>query len=419
MLDRTVAPPYIQGTSFELISPGLKKLSNGIDLLLIPGGSQEVLKIELIFPSGRWFETEWGASYFTAHLLSKGTKLKNSFEIAQIFDQYGAHVEVSPGLDYISISLYCLTSNLAPILSLFQEILREPSFPEKEFEQTTSIFLQNLKINMEKTSYLASKFFRKNLFGEDHPYGKEIEEADVKALNRDHLENYFRRYLKTFTVFVSGKISDKTEKLVTSVFESWDTLPAETKEITANTAPTSFEHIEREDSVQSSIRLGALAIGRNHPDYFHGIFTSHILGGYFGSRLMKNIREEKGLTYGIYASLHPLKHASYISIGADVNKENINITFEEIRKEIHRLRTEPISTDELDTARNHFIGSLQSEITTPFAHADKIKTLYLFGLPANYYQQMISTIKNTTADDILSTSEKYFNDEKYLSLAVG
>ncbi|HEY0741790.1 MAG TPA: pitrilysin family protein [Chryseosolibacter sp.] len=418
MLDRTVAPAYNQDTSYSLITPKIKKLSNGLDLVYILGGSQDVLKVDIVFKAGRWYESKWGAAHFTAHLLSKGTKTKSSFQIAQLFDLYGAHLEVTPGLDYISIALYSLTKNIQPVLILLQEILLEPAFPEKELEQAVSIYLQNLKVNLEKTSFLASKLFRSTLFGATHPYGKELEEKDVKSLSRSDLKDFYNNF-KDFTVFVSGRADDATEKFIESTFSALSTAIQQEKGISRSAIKPVHNEVEKEGSVQSSIRLGKESVLRSHPDYTKIIFASHILGGYFGSRLMKNIREEKGLTYGIYASVQPLKHAGYFVIGADVNKENIGVTFDEIRKELNRMRTEAVPQDELLTARNHFIGSLQSELTTPFAHADKIKTLYLSKLPSNYYQQMINSIVNATAEDIQRTAQAYFREEDFFEIAVG
>jgi predicted Zn-dependent peptidase len=165
--------------------------------------------------------------------------------------------------------------------------------------------------------------------------------------------------------------------------------------------------------------MGRRSILRSHPDYVPVLFVSHILGGYFGSRLMKNIREEKGLTYGISASVHGLRRDSYLVIGADVNKENVALTFEEVRKELKTLRTKDISADELETTRNHFIGSLQSEITTPFAHADKIKTIALFGLAPDHYQNMISRMEKINPRNIIEISEQYFNESTFFEVAVG
>lgn len=419
MLDRKVAPPFVKTTSFDLITPAENNLPNGIDLFFVAGGSQDVLKIEFIFEAGRWHEEQWGTAYFTAHLLSKGTKHKSSFEIAQLFDKYGAHLEISPGLDFVSISLYSLNKNLAPVLQLLVEILSEPTFTQKEFDQAKSVFIQNLKVNNEKTSFLASKLFRKNLFGDTHPYGSELEETDVRALQPKHLQKHFGDFFDSPKIFVSGKIESENEKLIRDTFTQWRHSTGRKQVQHAIQSQPQHQRLQKKESVQSSIRMGGMSILRSHPGYVPVLFVSHILGGYFGSRLMKNIREEKGLTYGISASIHSLKHDGYLIIGADVNKENVDLTFEEIRKELKTLRTTNISSRELETSRNHFIGSLQSEITTPFAHADKIKTIKLFNLGLDYYRQMIAQIERITAADIIETSEKYFNESAFYEVAVG
>lgn len=419
MLDRSVPPPFVKSSSFDLITPEEARLSNGVHVYFVPGGSQDVLKIEFIFDAGRWFETKTAAAYFTAQLLSKGTADKNSFEIAQIFDRYGAHLEINPGLDFVSVSVYALTRKLEPVLQLLIEILTAPVFPEREFAHTREIFVQNLKINNEKTSFVASQQFRKKLFGESHPYGIDIEEETVNALGIKELEKHFIAFIHSPKVFVAGRIEPANKELILKKLQELSPGTRVQEGDRLSLRDLSYEHIERKESVQSSVRMGRHTVLRAHPDYVSLLFVSHILGGYFGSRLMKNIREEKGLTYGISASIHALRHGSYLVIGADVNKENVDITFGEIAKEINILRTEPISADELETTRNHFIGSLQSEITTPFAHADKIKTIKLFGLDDDYYQTMIRKIDAITPSLIIETSERYFEDNSFARVAVG
>ena len=419
MLDRTTAPPFVKSSSFNLITPEVISLPNGVRMFFVPGGSQDVIKIESVFDAGRWFEQHPGAAYFTANMLSKGTQQKNSFEIAQLFDQYGAHLEVSPGLDFASVSLYALTRNLSPVLALLTEIFSTPIFPEKELTQTRSVYIQNLRVNNEKTSFVASRLFRKNLFGEHHPYGADVEEKDVDALRADNLSHHFGAHFHSARVFVSGKVEAAHKETMLQFFAA---LPARKSQAPVNhpiTARPGHEHVQKEESVQSSVRMGCRSVLRSHPDYVDVLFVSHILGGYFGSRLMKNIREDKGLTYGISASLHGLRNDSFLMIGADVNKENVEVTFEEIRKELKSLRSPGISADELETARNHFIGSLQSEITTPFAHAEKIKTISLFDLQRDHYQKMIDRIEAMTPSDIADISQRYFQEDAFYEVAVG
>jgi zinc protease len=134
---------------------------------------------------------------------------------------------------------------------------------------------------------------------------------------------------------------------------------------------------------------------------------------------MKNIREEKGLTYGISSSLSMALHGNHFVVGADVNLENVELTFSEIKKEMRRLREEPVESSELETARNHFIGNLQLEITTSFAHADKVKNLVIFGLPRDYYQQLILRIDSITSEELTDVANRHFQEEELLEIAVG
>lgn len=419
MLDRTVAPPFNRTNAFELIRPEKEILKHGAEAYFILGGTQEVSKVEIVFPAGRWSEKTPGVSYFTANLLSKGTRGKSSFQIAEMFDLYGAHLEIQPTFDNASISLYILNKNFQPAISLLFEMLKESVLPESELDLMKSIYLQNLKVNFEKTSYLSSRELRKNLFGETHPYGREVDEPDLAAIDVGSVSEHYRDEFDRATLFVSGRVSDANIAFINRTFESFKNSNIKPNNFTGAPAAHSRKVIDKEGSVQSSIRFGKKAMSKLHSDYFDALFLNHILGGYFGSRLMKNIREDKGLSYGISSSLHALKNDSYIAIGADVNRENLDVAFQEIENELKRLRTEKIGDEELDTARNHFIGSLQLEITTSFAHADKIKNLVLFNLPSGYYQQMIDRINGINADDLMSIANKYFVEDTFLEIAVG
>lgn len=419
MLDRTKAPAFQRTNQFDLLKPEIERLKNGSSVYFLSGGQQEVIRIEIVFSAGRWYEENWGASHFTSNLISKGTSTKNSFTIASIFDLYGAHLEIAPGLDTVSVSLYSLTKNLHYVLPLLREVLSESTFPEKELAQSKVIFLQNLKVNREKTSFQASKLFRKSLFGESHPYGKEIEENDVDALTQDLLVNHFSRYFRDYFIIASGLIDDGSKKLINDIFSGLPHMQSAASARATEPAVPGRLFQEKEGSVQATVRVGKSCIGRTHPDYFDVLLLNHLLGGYFGSRLMKNIREEKGLTYGVYSSIHTLLHENYMVIGADVNKENLDLTFAEIRRELDRLCNQEIDRDELQTARNHFIGSLQAEITTPFSHADKLKNILLYGLPDAYYTNLIRRMDSVSANDLMETAQRHFSHEGFFEIAVG
>lgn len=419
MLDRRIPPAFTHNLNFGLIEPEIATLPGGIPVYFVKGGEQNVLKVELIFPAGRWNEPVHGAAHFTSKLLARGTASRTSFEIASRFDQLGAHFDINAGPDFATMSLYSLGRNLGPSVDLALELLTEPSFDNGELEQLKSVYIQNLKVNKEKTSYLASRLFRKSLFGDDHPYGRELDAEEVQALQRADLIRFHEQWFSPVLVVVSGKVDmpnqDKiistlsaiaVKKNVEGVHKTVDTIVARA-------------HVAREGSLQTSLRIGRKALPRTHPDFPALILMNHILGGYFGSRLMKNIREDKGLTYGIHASVHIMVRDSYLVIGTDVNRENTRVAREEIGKELDRLCTEEIPLAELETARQHFIGSLQAELATPFAHADKIRNIALYNLGKGHYTNLIRKIAQLSAGDLLATANQYFRKASFIEASAG
>ncbi len=419
MLDRKTPPSFQKSNSFTLINPEKIVLPNGLAVTVVPGGEQEVAKIEFIFKAGKWHELQAGISYFTAHLLQKGTSTKNSFQISSEFDQYGVHLEIGAGYDFTSMTLYGLTKNIARFFELVYELITQPSFSDEELEQAKDIYTQGLKINHEKTSYLASRQLRQSLFGNNHPYGRDAEIEDIQKIQREQLSTFHQKYFKDFEIICSGKITDTLIEGLRTTFSGFTVSKGNNRIVEENKVNTNPSFLEKENTVQSSIRLGKKIVSRKHADYPVLLLLNHILGGYFGSRLMKNIREEKGLTYGIHSSITALQHDSYLSIGADVNKENRELTIQEIKNELKNLQTQFVGKDELETSKNHFIGSLRSEITTPFAHAEKIKTILLYSLSADFYQSLLNKIDSVNENDLLETAQQYFNEDSFSVVAAG
>lgn len=420
MLNRKSAPQFAEIKRFHLPTPEIIMLDNGVPLIQFDKVNQEVLRIELIFKAGKWFETKKGTSYFTAHLLDKGTLSKNSLQIAETFDLFGSSIEVNPGFDFTSLSLYTLSKNIKKVLPLFCEIALSPAFPDSEFTLLKDIFKQNLKINKEKSSYLAGKLIRQNIFGSNHPYGNSVDESEVEDLTQADLINFFKAKFHLHEVYVTGLLDDSVKKMLTYSLSEFR-IASET-EATLNFdkgQKNHSQHVEKADSVQSSLRLGKRIINRNSPDYPSIVLLNHILGGYFGSRLMKNIREEKGLTYGIHSSINTLKKDAFFLIGTDVNKENRELAILEIKEEIRRLRENTIHTEELETAKNHLLGSLQLETANPFSVLEKIKTIRLNQLNSDFYSDLFDGIQITNSEAIKSIAQSHLHEESLFEVSVG
>lgn len=415
MLDRTTPPPFIKSDTFDL--PGFQTADvNGIPLFIVPEVQQDVMKIELIFRSGKWYEPKPGVSHFTSNMLEKGTQRLNSSELAEQFDRMGAHIEISAGYDHTAVSVYALRKNWKEAIELFAEMILTPAFEQEELDLMRSIFLQNHKINKEKTAFLVSQLIRKNIFG-DHPYGTSLDEKDVNDLQLDTLRDFHHSHFRPAAIFVTTHPSITAEEIIKR-FTLIAMAAADTSQIPPINPGKKNEHISKE-GVQTSLRLANRSLNRKDEDYPVLLLFNHILGGYFGSRLMKNIREEKGLTYGIYSSINPFVHDSFFVIGADVNKQNLNLALDEIRKEIKRMRTEAVDPSELEIARNHFLGSLQSEVANPFSVTDKIKNIHLNKLSQNYYPHLFHRINSVKANDLIKVGEQYVHEDSLFVATVG
>lgn len=419
MLDRKIAPEHTDITSFHLPTPEIYTLNNGVPLVVLRGVSQQILKIELVFSGAKWDESKNGLSYFTAQMLEKGTTTKTSFEIADYFDRHGASVEISSGFDFVSVSLFSLTKNITNVLPLFIELVTTSIFPEDELTLQKQIFNQNLKINNEKTSYVASKLIRQHLFGNSHPYGRSLEEEDVNQLTREDVNNFFHNQFSLIQTFVIGSLDESLIKQLISELSVIPEYRTKKNHLTFSASGNeSPEYLKKHASIQSSLRLGKRTINRNHKDYPALILINHIFGGYFGSRLMKNIREEKGLTYGIYSSINNLKNDAFFVIAADVNRINKDLAITEIKNELNILCDVLVGNQELQNAKNHLLGSLQLEVANPFSVIEKIKTIHLYGLNDDFYNTLFLDILSLNELTLQRAADKYLASN-IIEVAVG
>lgn len=419
--DRTKAPDFKHFQEFDIKEAHTLTLNNSLVLHCINAGDQPVARLELIFDAGVWHEKQAGQAYFTGQMLKEGTTGKDSQAISLFFDQYGAFLEITPGVDQLTITVYALTKHFPVLIPFLREMVFDSVFPEKELDTLKNIKIQNIKVRNEKNNVLASKIFRAALFGENHPYGTYLTEELIHAAGREDLLTFHKTHvLKGFQIILSGQVQDKEVRLIEENFGDISMVDATKNDIQH---PVSSEvkqkTVKKKDSLQSSIRLGKTLFSKNHPDYARFSVVLEILGGYFGSRLMKNIREEKGYTYGIHAAMANFIHAGYMIIGTDVKKSFTQATIEEIHKEINILQNVAVPNEELETVKNYMLGSFQASITTPFSLADKFKAIHFYGLDYQFYQNYLTSVKNIGQEDILTLAQKYLQVDSFTQVVVG
>jgi predicted Zn-dependent peptidase len=424
MLNRSIPPDFQTLQKVHLPQVQSQPLSNGYQLHWFSAGEQPVVRIELIFKAGNWYETGKGTSYFTVKMLNEGTSRRTARQINEYVDQFGAFIEFNHGQDRVNITLYTVIKHLPKLLPLLEEIVLDSVFPEKELQNLKNITAQNLKVNLEKTSYVAQTRFRELLFGEMHPYGRNLKEQDIESIQASQLKQYYQSTIRNQTcdILLCGNIDEATLALVRNTFEQIPVISHIQQEALREpvaSLPYTKETIEKEDSLQSTIRLGKRMFTRQHPDYFKMLVLNEVFGGYFGSRLMKNIREEKGFTYGISSNLATLRHDGFLIIGTDVKKEFTGLTIDEVYKEMEILRNEPVGEEELQTVKNYMIGSFAGSLNSPFAIADNFKTIYFEGLTYDFFEHYIENILHTSARDLVNLANTYLLPDTMLEVVVG
>jgi zinc protease len=422
ILDRTLAPDFQPVQDVSLAAVTTHTLDNGAPLHIVNFEQQPVLRVEVNLEAGAWYEHVAGTSFFAWKMLGEGTTSRTSAQISDGFDRYGAFLELNSGFDRANLTVYCQPKHLANVLPLMAELLTEATLPEKEFDDLRTITLQNLKVSFEKTAHVANVQFRHKLYGPNHPYGRSQHPDLIPALSRaDALAFYEQRIRhRPFRVLLAGQVSPGTLALVNQVLGQ---LPIETGETDAPqhtlTTDATPALTEKAGSLQSTIRMGRVLFRRDHPDFHKILVMNEVLGGYFGSRLMKNIREEKGFTYGISSNVGAFRHTGQFLIGTDVKREVTQQTIDEIWKEIRLLQTEPVGEDELTVVKNYMAGEFVGSLNTPFEIADRYKTILLDGLPADFLSSYISRIRAVSAQDIQEIAQTYLTEASLVEVVVG
>jgi len=422
-LDRKTPPPARSIRHTDFLKAETTVLSNGIPVHIIPSGKQQVIGFELIFRNGGVrHETKNGVSFFTVKMLAEGTKYKDADAISHAFDDYGAFLQLTPGLDYASAELYTLTRHIKPLLNTLRELIVASVFPEKELQKLKNIQRQNLKVNQQKPNVLANKYIKAALFGTHHPYGKSLDKEAIDNVTREDLLHYYESQLMAgMEIIIAGDVTTEVLQATETFFGSLSLKPsiADHALPRAHTNTEKRTVIERPSQLQSSIRMGFPLFTKDHPDFHKMKVLNTVLGGYFGSRLMRNIREEKGLTYGINSGLIMLVSSGYFIIGTEVKKEYTAKAIEEIYKEIDLLGEEYLSSTELNTVKNYMAGRLLLSVDTPFALAEKFKNIYLHGLTYEFYKKHLTTISTIDAESLRETARKYLISKNLQEVVVG
>jgi predicted Zn-dependent peptidase len=398
-------------------------LPNGARLHVLHNDAQPVIRLQVVFPAGKWYEPHPGVSLLTARMLLEGTHTRTARQIADTVAFYGASLECEQGFDRATLTLYCLSRHLEQLMPLVLDVVTEANFPAAEFELLKNRTIQNVQIERQKTGYLSAERFSHNLFGNTHPYGVVFDDELVGKISTDPIKAFYKQayQLGAAEIFLCGDISQHHNQLVSQALGQGAThIPSATKEeLQVEISNVQQDYVPVPHSLQSSLRIGRLWPSPTHPASHQLQVLVKVLGGYFGSRLMKNIREDKGFTYGIYSSVAPREHASVFAIGADVNAISATAAINEVHHELRRLQEELIPEGELHTVKTYMAGKFANELSTVFEQCDKYKNVVLLGLPSTHYSDFLAQVNNATPIALQELARTYLSPEDLSMVIAG
>jgi zinc protease len=418
-----IQPPVFPVEKVVIPETRTIRLINNVPVYLIEAGTEDIMRLEFTFRAGQVKENFPLLASTTNMMLSEGSQNYTSEELNRALDFYGAFLNLSCDKDRAGMVIFMLNKHVKKILELSREILFRPIFPHTEFHSLMKKRLRWFLVNREKVQNLAMDQFFESVFGKTHPYGQQVTENDFNNLSPVLLSDFHSEYytIENMAIIISGKIAENTIDILNYYFGNISS-HKNNPELISKKPEGSLEkkiHIVKPGAVQSAIRIGSATINKRHPDYPGLKILDSILGGYFGSRLMKNIREEKGYTYGISSGVSSLDLTGYKVISTDVSPKNCQNALNEIYKEIRLLQNEPVKNYEMELVRNYMSGEMLRMFDGPFALAESFKSAWEFGLDNSYYYRLAEKIRSIDPDEITELARTYYNIDELYEVTVG
>ena len=407
--------------TIDIANAEVVTLRNGMKLYILSTPEFEVMRFTVLFRAGSARQQHPFTAASTVNLLAEGSERMTAHEISEQLDYHGSYFDVNTDRDYVYISFAMLSKFVPQTLAVAEEILLRPTFPEEEVETYRQKRKQRLAIERTKVDVRAREAFAKAMFGENHPYGLSYPESAYDELRREDLVAFYRTHYTASNGFAvcSGRVEEAEREALVALLEQ---LPEGEQP-----APVLFPPIEQtrevrlhhEGAVQSSIRIGRRLFGREHPDFVGMQVVAAALGGYFGSRLMQNLRERNGFTYGVFSAMVNFQQTGYLAIATQVGTEVTERALEEIAAEIEILRTELIPDEELELVKNIMAGEMMRILDGPFGIADVTTENILCGFDNNQIQHNLERIRRTTPEELLSLAQKYLNPADITTVIAG
>ncbi len=426
-INRKIAPPIHTIIRPELPKYKVVTLDNGLKVFTLHFPEHDILKVELDFHIGRPEETQRMTAYMAPRLMREGVEGMNGGAIAEHFDYFGSSVTTWSWLDASGFILTGLPKYAAQTIPVFADILLRPTFPQKELDVLVETHLQELQVELEKADVISYRVFTERLYGANHPLGYNSTAEDYRAITCASLRDFHQKHLHLSNAyfFLSGNITDEVLSLMNQHFGQITPLPQERKE--RHIPEPAPDWPKRKDktlklkqpgALQTALKMGRMLFNRLHPDFYEVQIMNIIFGGYFGSRLMSNIREDKGFTYNIYSGIDTFYETGYFYVSTEVNSDKISATLRAVRREMKKMREELVSEEELDMVRNYMTGALLSGMDGPLSMSSVMRAVVFERVGEEGFHRQVQALANITPQRIQELAQMYLRQEDFLTVIV-
>jgi len=419
MIDRKVQPSILPIEKIDFSKPKVFEMGAKTKLFCITSVSDQTARFDLYFDAGT-IRGKSGLASLVNGLLLSGTKDKTSQEINEAMNSLGGYMESGISNENAVFSIYSLRENMLPIARIVFDAIQNCSFREDEIAELIADRKQKFKVSLEKVSVLAQRALKSRLFSNSEAYSHVGQLHDYDEITKEELVNFHSEYYLqglNRCVLVGGFSQDEIDAFM-DIFGNWNT----TKHPQVEKSFTNLKggiHIEKEGAVQTAIRVARPMFNKKHDDYIDFLVLHTILGDYFGSRLMSNIREDKGYTYGIGSLVSELVETGYFMIATEVGKEVKDATLKEIRFEMERLQTELIPQEELSLVKNYLLGQLLKSADGAYAMMDLYLSVEMQDLGLEFYNLSIEKINSIDSQRLMDLANKYLNWDDYTVVSAG
>lgn len=407
---RLIAPDVTPLGDLQLPPANLRVLDNGVTLNWYDGGTQAVNQLSLVFPGGRSEAKVPAIADICGLMLAEGSQSKSGVEISEALDFRGAHFMSRADSHFSIVKIASLNSMSQGVLPLFLEMVSKPSFPEYALNIVRNRYIKNLEQTRSQVQTIAALALNPLMMGADNPLAKEETPEEISLITTANLKEFHQRVYTAqgCHAFLSGHITPELLDEVTKMLmqlPTGDAVAISEHPFTAQMPQTAFT--EKTGALQDAITIGFPAPRRDDPDYIPLRFAVMALGGYFGSRLMLNVREDKGYTYGIQAYLKGTLDGSVICISTQTDHKHVKPMLTEIESELIRLAQEPMKPDELMRLRQHIGSALMETLDSPFSIINYYQTKLLVGMPDGYFNMQAEIARHLTPELVMEMARKY------------